>query len=1207
LFCIEQQRNAAIDTILNWYLLPSSSLIMTHETSTSFQIPEPYYTALFEALAGNNVLLQVDTPRFTILAASQTYLKQTDYKKEVMIGKGIFEAFPGSTDPNNTGTRQLLASLNHVLQFRESHQLPIQRYDTAGEDGRFVERYWKASNKPVFSAHGDVAYIIHSAEDITDEVKAKKREEQIEGVQKAYNLFMQAPAIISITRGLEHVLELVNESALALWGKEHNIIGKPLMTAIPEIKGQGIVERFDEVMKTGQQFIDSEVPVSTNRTGVKEDLYFDVVYKPYYEKNSSVPAGVFAISHEVTEVVMTKRKIGESKEALRQSEQDLRTMVLQAPIGICVMDAATLITEIANDKFLEIAGRPLNEIVGWMYWDTFREAKPYYEDALNRVVQEGITFHADEVEVPLMRHGKKQIVHVTFVYEPLMNTQGEVKKVAVWVLDNTPQVKARRRVEESEERFRSMADASPVMIWTLDEAGNSTYYNTRAAEFTGHKEEELKEGKSWQVAIHPDDIEFAAGVVGNAVMNRIPYQMECRMQRADGAWRWLLNHGTPRFGRKGEYFGFVGSSIDITEHKNSQQALQTALEQMRLSKEAAELGTFDMDVEKGTMHWDDRCRTLFGISHHNVVTFEKDFINGLYPADRERVTEVVNQLFNKSISNGDYDVEYRTVGAEDGIIRWVRAKGKVYFNEQEKPIRFIGSVLDITPQVSARKEIAESEAKYRTLFESMDQGYCTLQTIFEGDKCVDYRYLETNPTFERHLGMSGALGKTIRELAPDIEPKWFDFYGGVALTGIPIRIEEESKAFNKWFEVYAIRVGDAEERKVGVFFTDVTGRKKAEENIRESETRFRTLADDSPMFVFIIDADPLAPVSYWNKTWLTYTGQTYQETLGRAWNDIIHADDIGVAMQHYNSAFEKREPYYIPAIRVRRNDGEYRWHAFKGNPRFFANGVFDGYIGVGFDVHQQKVTEEKLEELVAQRTHDLQRANTELKRSNQNLEEFAHAASHDLKEPVRKIHFFTNRLKDQLGPGLEEEQARAFARIQNAAERMGNLIDDLLLYSHVSQRPHETESIDLNHNVQHALEDLELDIEEKQAVIQVGKLPGVQGYRRQLQQMFQNLISNALKYSKKDTPPQIQITATVVTEAESSYHVISIQDNGIGFEPEYADKIFQMFTRLHGKAEYSGTGVGLSIVKKVVDNHNGFIRVESVVGKGSVFKVYLPV
>ena len=149
--------------------------------------------------------------------------------------------------------------------------------------------------------------------------------------------------------------------------------------------------------------------------------------------------------------------------------------------------------------------------------------------------------------------------------------------------------------------------------------------------------------------------------------------------------------------------------------------------------------------------------------------------------------------------------------------------------------------------------------------------------------------------------------------------------------------------------------------------------------------------------------------------------------------------------------------------------------------------------------------------------------------------------------------------------------------------------------------------LDLNKKVQNVLEELELDIAEKKAVVRASGLPTVNGYRRQLQQMFQNLISNALKYSKADTPPQIDITASEVKENDRHYYLVAVKDNGIGFEQVHADKIFQMFTRLHNKSAYSGTGVGLSIVKKVVENHNGFVRVESAPGQGSVFKIYLPV
>jgi signal transduction histidine kinase len=189
--------------------------------------------------------------------------------------------------------------------------------------------------------------------------------------------------------------------------------------------------------------------------------------------------------------------------------------------------------------------------------------------------------------------------------------------------------------------------------------------------------------------------------------------------------------------------------------------------------------------------------------------------------------------------------------------------------------------------------------------------------------------------------------------------------------------------------------------------------------------------------------------------------------------------------------------------------------------------------------------------------------------------------------------------------------------MEQASRRMGTLIDDLLMYSHVSRGVTQLENIDLNQNIKNVLEDLELEILEKQARIKVDPLPVIKGHRRQLQQLFQNLISNAIKYNKASVTPQVYITAQVVKGRDTSlllqaekgnrmYHLIEVRDNGIGFEQADADRIFNVFTRLHGNAEYKGTGVGLAIARKVAENHNGYLWAESVPDSGATFKVLLP-
>jgi PAS domain S-box-containing protein len=486
----------------------------------------------------------------------------------------------------------------------------------------------------------------------------------------------------------------------------------------------------------------------------------------------------------------------------------------------------------------------------------------------------------------------------------------------------------------------------------------------------------------------------------------------------------------------------------------------------------------------------------------------------------------------------------------------------------------------------------------------------------EGRNPIDYRFLEMNPVFENQTGLKNAAGKTMKQLAPGHEDHWFQLYGKIAVTGEPMRFVERAEALHRWYDVYAYRVEEEGENKVAILFTDITERRNSEEAIRHSEQNLRNMILQSPIAMAILRG-PSFVVEIANDRMFELWGRGPEELMNKSiFVGLPEVKDQGYE-KLLTDVYTTGKPFTaqgIPVILPREEGNKtvyinLLYEAFRD-----ADGTISGIMAAATDVTEQVQARHKIEEVVEERTKELAKANEtlqetnkELQRSNQNLEEFAHAASHDLKEPVRKIHFFTNQLKEQLSAHLKEGELRSFSRIEKASERMGHLIDDLLLYSHVSQRPHETETVDLAKAVQNAMEDLELDIQEKGASIEVGKLPVVKGYRRQLQQLFQNLLTNALKYSKRDLAPFIDISSKDVTENEGRYHLITVKDNGIGFDQQYSERIFQMFARLHGKSEYGGTGVGLSIVKKVVENHNGFIRAESTEGEGSVFKIYLPV
>ncbi|MBC8287688.1 MAG: PAS domain S-box protein [Nitrospinae bacterium] len=236
-----------------------------------------------------------------------------------------------------------------------------------------------------------------------------------------------------------------------------------------------------------------------------------------------------------------------------------------------------------------------------------------------------------------------------------------------------------------------------------------------------------------------------------------------------------------------------------------------------------------------------------------------------------------------------------------------------------------------------------------------------------------------------------------------------------------------------------------------------------------------------------------------------------------------------------------------------------------------------------------------LERLVSERT-------AALEKSNQNLSDFAFIAAHDLQEPLRKVTMFGNMLKKS-NQDLDEKSCDCIDRMQSAITRMQSLIDDLLVYSKLSTQDLPYVKIDLNRIVENTLTDLETQIHQARGTINVDKLPDLEANPVQMHQLFQNLISNALKYRKEDVDPVINISSR---SNDNGVVTISVEDNGIGFDEKYKDRIFQLFQRLHGNNAYGGTGIGLAICKKIIDRHHGTITVNSTPGGGAIFKFSLP-
>lgn len=394
--------------------------------------------------------------------------------------------------------------------------------------------------------------------------------------------------------------------------------------------------------------------------------------------------------------------------------------------------------------------------------------------------------------------------------------------------------------------------------------------------------------------------------------------------------------------------------------------------------------------------------------------------------------------------------------------------------------------------------------------------------------------------------------------------------------------------------------------------TDITELKTTEQALRESEKRFRTVADTAPVMIWMADRE--RKCIFLNKCWSEFTGIPIAEGLRGGWTNPVHPDDLAPTSEKFTKAYETHS-VYTQELRLRNSQGEYIWIMDHAVPRYSAEGFFLGYIGSSINIHEQKNANEALENRVKERTLELKNANEELRKTNKELEQFAYVSSHDLQEPLRKIQTFSELLYNKIDETQKTERTY-LEKIKNSALRMSDLIRDLLNLSKLSNVGEEFVDTDLSKILDNVKADFEVLIQQKGAKLNVDQLPIIKAIPIQMNQLFYNLISNALKFT--ENIPEITIACSEIkaeelkkydlqTEAKSKAYIqITVTDNGVGFEQSYADQIFVIFQRLNDRSKFTGTGIGLAICKKIVENHNGFITAQSKMNEGSTFRIFLP-
>jgi len=372
--------------------------------------------------------------------------------------------------------------------------------------------------------------------------------------------------------------------------------------------------------------------------------------------------------------------------------------------------------------------------------------------------------------------------------------------------------------------------------------------------------------------------------------------------------------------------------------------------------------------------------------------------------------------------------------------------------------------------------------------------------------------------------------------------------------------------------------------------------------LSESEARFHSMADSAPVMIWT--AGPYATPTFFNRSWLDFIGQSLAQALKGGWRESVHPNDLPGYLDSYVSAFKAQRSFRV-AYRLRRADGTYRWVEDAGVPWFVNGGTFSGFVGAAFDITEHRQHEDQIETLNRALEERVNERTAELRAANQELENFAHSISHDLRTPLRAISGFSRILLESHAAGLNAEAVRCLKLVTRGALQMNRLIDDLLQFARFSRLPLMKRTMEPGGLAESVIAQLREAHPERRLTFKLEVLPACDGDPALLRQVFSNLLDNSVKFTRDQETPVIEIGWQPSSTSDGQV-IYFVRDNGTGFDMRYAHKLFGVFQRLHRADEYEGTGVGLSIVQQIIQRHGGTIWAQAEPGQGATIYFTIP-
>lgn len=683
----------------------------------------------------------------------------------------------------------------------------------------------------------------------------------------------------------------------------------------------------------------------------------------------------------------------------------------------------------------------------------------------------------------------------------------------------------------------------------------------------------------------------------------------------------------------GHIYRAWGTQQDVTEQRRAIRELEQSRERLDLALKASDMGMWEWDVVTNELFWSPELKKLYGLKSNDKITFEK-YQSLLYPDDKAHMQEAIKQ----SMATGDtYEVEHRVIWP-DGTVHWRLGLGKTHL-ENGKPVRMIGTSMDIDNrkqnEFALQRQNAYLEALHTTAketFDGMEQNSNVLESIMKYAAKISgthdsYLYLLSSVPnelevrvgtgiFNQHVGhtikkgegLAGKVWSTAKPMVINDYDSWKgrqkDFPTGlfISIVGIPLFSDNKVIGVLAFAQQKPRKKFDTQQVIALSRLADLASislkNARLFEEVQESEQRFKSMADSAPVMIWLADADKKR--TYFNSSWLKFTGSTLKRELGDGWYRHAHKDDVARYRHIYETSFDKHINFSVE-YRLRYRDGTYRWVLSTASPRFSSNGDFVGYIGSCIDIHNVKQADE------------LKLANTQLKNQRSQLlalnrakNDFVALASHQLRTPATAVKQYLGLLTNEFAGKLNPQQKKYATVAYESNERQLTIINDLLRTAQIESGRFQLEKRrhDMAQVLQAAIREMSTTFEMRRQKI---KLAGFEPTHvsidaTEMNLVLINLLENASKYSHVDSEIHVSMR-----KSGGKLEVV-VKDFGVGIEPHDRQRIFDKFTRIDNELSdtVAGTGLGLYWVKRIILLHGGTITVHSELGKGSSFIMRLP-